>query len=144
MQHWNCVTNTAGASGVFTAGASGVFTVGPSGTCAPLTFTLLNVILNKHIVYLFCSCYMHIMNNLDVHVVVTLCSHESVFHAGYCRAIIACSISTCALVRLVLWTVLCKRALPGRSRRWLRITQVEDESIDKWFSGTEVIVFCKC
>ena len=59
---------------------SGVSTVGPSGACAPLTFSLLNVILNKHVAYLSCSCYTH-MNNLEV--VVTLCSHESIFHAGH-------------------------------------------------------------
>ena len=61
---------------------SGVSTVGHSGGCAPLTFSLyiLNVISNKHVAYLSCSCYMYI-NNLEV--VVTLCSHESIFHAGH-------------------------------------------------------------
>ena len=33
----------------------GVSTVGPSGACAPLTFSLLNVILNKLVAYLSCS-----------------------------------------------------------------------------------------
>ena len=40
---------------------------------------LLNVILNKCVAYLSCSCYMH-MNNLVV--VATLCSHESIFRAA--------------------------------------------------------------
>ena len=44
---------------------SGVSIVGPSGACAPLTFSLLNVILNKRVAYLYCSCYTH-MNNLVV------------------------------------------------------------------------------
>ena len=57
-----------------------VSTVGPSGACAPLTFSLLNVILNNHIAYLFCSCYK-CMHSLEV--VATLCSDESLFHAGY-------------------------------------------------------------
>ena len=59
---------------------SGVLTVEPSGACAPLTFSLLNVILNKRIAYLSCSCYKY-MNNFEV--VVTLCSHGSIFHVGH-------------------------------------------------------------
>ena len=58
---------------------NGISTVGPSGTCAPLTFSLLNLIVNKHIAYLTCSCYTH-MNNLEL--VATLCSHKSIFHAA--------------------------------------------------------------
>ena len=59
---------------------SGVSAVGPSGACAPLTFSLLNVISNKQVAYLSCSCYVRI-NNLEV--VITLCSHESIFHTGH-------------------------------------------------------------
>ena len=44
---------------------SGISTVGPSEACVPLTFSLLNVILNKHIFYFSCSCHTH-MNNLEV------------------------------------------------------------------------------
>ena len=59
---------------------SGVSTVGPSGACALLTFSLFNVISNKQIGYFYCSYYTH-MNNLEV--VIMLCSHESIFHAGH-------------------------------------------------------------
>ena len=71
---------------------SGVSTVGPSGARAPLTFSLVNVI---HVAYLTCGCYTH-MNNFEM--LVTLCSHESIFNAGHN----ACSISACTLARLVL------------------------------------------
>ena len=54
--------------------------VGPRGACAPLTFSFThNVLLNKQVTYLSCSCFMH-MNNLEV--VAKLCSHESIFSAG--------------------------------------------------------------
>ena len=42
---------------------SSISTVETSEVCAPPPFSLLNVILNKHLAYLSCSCYTH-MNNL--------------------------------------------------------------------------------
>ena len=53
-----------------------------SGACTSLTFSLLNVILNKHVTYLSCSCYTH-MNNLEM--LAMLCSHKFIFHTAlYC------------------------------------------------------------
>ena len=61
-------------------GYSGISTVQPSEVCAPLTFSLLNVILNKRVAYLSCSCCTY-MNNLEV--VITLHGHKSIFHAEH-------------------------------------------------------------
>ena len=44
--------------------------------CATKFQFTYNVLLNKQVTYLSCSCYTHI-NNLEV--VAMLCSHESIF-----------------------------------------------------------------
>ena len=53
------------------------------GMCLTNFHSLLNVILNKHVTYLSCSCYTHMNNNLEV--VAMLCSHKFIFRAVlYC------------------------------------------------------------
>ena len=65
---------------MYTYTNSGVSTVGSSEAYAPLTFSLFNFILNKHVAYLSFSCYIH-ANNLEV--VAMLCSHKSIFCVGH-------------------------------------------------------------
>ena len=40
----------------------------------------LMLLLHKLVAYLLCSCYTH-MNNFEV--LVALCRHKSIFHAGH-------------------------------------------------------------